>query len=108
MRSGSIRHALGSLTVATAAIFPVLLLAAPASAASLSSSRATNAIRPLAPGIAPARGAGRKKQAVPAPAAPGLPTTSTGHGGLSSTDKLVIGGATLIAGGLLLRELTDF
>jgi len=108
MRSGPIRLALGSLTLVTAAILPILLFAAPASAASLSSLRVTSAIRPLAPRIAPARGAGRKKQAVTASAAPGVPSTSTSHGRLSSTDKLFIGGAILIAGVLLLREIQDF
>ena len=113
MRSGPIRSALGSLVLVTAAIFPILLLAAPASAARRSTSRATKAIGGHAPRAAPARPPGRKGQAVSAPAAPGAPAApapaaSTGRGGLSSTEKLFIGGAILIAGSLLVREITDF
>ena len=108
MRSGPIRSALGSLVLVTAAIFPILLLAAPASAARRSTSRATKAIGGHAPRAAPARSPGRKGQAVSAPAAPGAPAASTGRGGLSSTEKLFIGGAILIAGSLLVREITDF
>jgi hypothetical protein len=111
MRSGPIRSALGSLVLVTAAIFPILLLAAPASAARRSTSRATKAIGGHAPRAAPARPPGRKGQAVSAHAAPGAPAApaaSTGRGGLSSTEKLLIGGAILIAGSLLVREITDF
>ena len=111
MRFGPIRSALGSLVLVTAALFPILLLAAPASAARRSTSRATKAIGGHAPRAAPARPPGRKGQAVSAHAAPGAPAApaaSTGRGGLSSTEKLFIGGAILIAGSLLVREITDF
>ena len=111
MRSGPIRSALGSLVLVTAALFPILLLAAPASAARRSTSRATKAIGGHAPRAAPARPPGRKGHAVSAPAAPGAPAARaarTGRGGLSSTEKLFIGGAILIAGSLLVREITDF